>query len=200
MPSALDAAPRKPAEPAFNGMSDKKKMELLTQIQSKLDSTKEKLGALKEHAGEAGLQLLHTGEMLGTVTLASGAEGYFGAEKLKVGGVDLRFVGGAALGFWGLYETLQGKNGGHQLAFGNGLLASGIASMAQDMGRTLAEKKGAASVVPPAAGAAAAPNVPVVDTNQAALPQPNAAGDLARQPVANILPDAAPTHFLRRRS
>ena len=96
----------------------------------------------KEAMTETATAVVHTAETTGSLFLASLAEGYFGAEKLKLGSVDLRAPAGiAAVGF-GLYETMSGKNtGGHALAIGNGVLGSWLASVATNAGRTLAEKR-----------------------------------------------------------
>jgi hypothetical protein len=93
---------------------------------------------------ETGSAVIHTAETTGSLFLASLAEGYFGADKLKLGSVDLRAPAGiAAVGF-GLYETMAGKKtGGHALAIGNGVLCSWLASVASQAGRTLAEKRAA---------------------------------------------------------
>jgi hypothetical protein len=60
----------------------------------------------KEAMTETGSAVIHTAETTGSLFLASLAEGYFGADKLKLGSVDLRAPAGiAAVGF-GLYETM----------------------------------------------------------------------------------------------
>ncbi|MBI4859703.1 MAG: hypothetical protein HY815_05500, partial [Candidatus Riflebacteria bacterium] len=46
----------------------------------------ERMGKNKEHVLEAGVLVLHTAETQGTLVLSSMAEGYFGGDKLKVGG------------------------------------------------------------------------------------------------------------------
>lgn len=96
----------------------------------------------KEAVAETGAAVIHTAETTGSLFLASLAEGYFGADKLKLGSVDLRAPAGiAAMGF-GIYETMSGKSsGGHALAIGNGVLGSWLASVATNAGRTLAEKR-----------------------------------------------------------
>ena len=97
----------------------------------------------KQNVVETGVLLLHVAETQGTLFLASMGEGYFGAEKMKVGGLDMRAPAALLLEGYGLYETLSGhKGGGHSLAIGNGLLGSWLASVGVNAGRTLAEKKG----------------------------------------------------------
>jgi len=104
--------------------------------------------------------------------LASLAEGYFGADKLKLGSVDLRAPAGiAAMGF-GLYETMSGKaSGGHALAIGNGVLGSWLASVATNAGRTLAEKRAAPPPEP------ALTLIPAIQ-GPGALPEPELQGPM----------------------
>jgi len=86
--------------------------------------------------------VLHSAETQGTLFLASMAEGYFGDEQLKVGGLDVRAPTALLLEGYGLYETLAGrKGGGHALAIGNGMMGSWLASVAVKAGRTLREKR-----------------------------------------------------------
>ncbi len=116
--------------------------------------------------------MIHTGEMQGTVFVASFAEGYFGEEKMDVGPVDLRVGGGLVLGGYGLYKTMTGKGGSHALALGNGLLATGVGRVGRSAGKALSEKNNkdkpgtppAAAAPPPAnAGNPAAP--PAIEAN-----------------------------------
>ncbi|MFH1465118.1 MAG: hypothetical protein ABIO70_12100 [Pseudomonadota bacterium] len=114
----------------------------LGQAVDKIAGLTRKAADSKEAVFETGTLVLHTAENQGTLFLASMAEGYFGEEKLKVGGVDLRAPVAIAAQGYGLYETLTGKKGGgHALAIGNGLLGSWLASVAVKAGRTLREKR-----------------------------------------------------------
>ncbi|MFH1468641.1 MAG: hypothetical protein ABIO70_29900 [Pseudomonadota bacterium] len=114
----------------------------LGQAVDKIAGLSKKAAASKEAVFETGTLVLHTAENQGTLFLASMAEGYFGEEKRKVGGVDLRAPVAIAAQGYGLYETLTGKRGGgHALAIGNGLLGSWLASVAVKAGRTLREKR-----------------------------------------------------------
>jgi hypothetical protein len=128
----------------------------------------------KEAMAETGAAVIHTAETTGSLFLASLAEGYFGADKLKLGSVDLRAPAGiAAMGF-GLYETMSGKaSGGHALAIGNGVLGSWLASVATNAGRTLAEKRAA----PKAPAEPAITLVPAIQ-GPGALPEPELQGPL----------------------
>ena len=152
----------------------------------------------KEAMAETGSAVIHTAEANGSLFLASLAEGYFGADKLKLGSVDLRAPAGiAAVGF-GLYETMSGKStGGHALAIGNGVLGSWLASVASQAGRTLAEKRAAPPPEP------ALTLVPAIQGP--ALPEPELEGPLREvllTPEAESLegPDWLPRRRRRRRS
>jgi hypothetical protein len=127
----------------------------------------------KEAMTETGSAVIHTAETTGSLFLASLAEGYFGADKLKLGSVDLRAPAGiAAVGF-GLYETMAGKKtGGHALAIGNGVLGSWLASVASQAGRTLAEKR-----APAPAAATPLTLVPAIN-GPSMLPEPDLQGPM----------------------
>ena len=124
-------------------LNDKQTKSALGEATGKIASLTRRMGRNKENVMEAGVLVLHTAETQGTLFLGSMAEGYFGGEKMKVGGLDVRAPAALLLEGYGLYETLSGhKGGGHALAIGNGLLGSWLASVALNAGRTLAEKKG----------------------------------------------------------
>ncbi len=155
----------------------------------------------KEAMAETGSAVIHTAEANGSLFLASLAEGYFGADKLKLGSVDLRAPAGiAAVGF-GLYETMSGKStGGHALAIGNGVLGSWLASVATQAGRTLAEKRAAPAQpeAPPAFHLMPAIQGPAI------LPEPELEGPLREvllTPESESLegPDWLPRRRRRRR-
>lgn len=85
---------------------------------------------------------LHSAETLGSMFLTSMAEGYFGPDKLKMGGLDLRAVTGVGMQGYGIYKTLQGeKSGAHYLGFGNGITGSLLASMGRDAGSALRDRQ-----------------------------------------------------------
>ncbi|MFH1466061.1 MAG: hypothetical protein ABIO70_16880 [Pseudomonadota bacterium] len=136
----------------------------LGQAVGKIAGLTKKAAQSKDAVFETGTLVLHTAENQGTLFLASMAEGYFGEEKLKVGGVDLRAPTAILAQGYGLYETLSGKKGGgHALAIGNGLMGSWLASVAVKAGHTLREKRNA-----PAQAQQPAGQVPV---QQGAQPQ-----------------------------
>ena len=114
----------------------------LGQAVDKIAGLTKKANQSKEAVMETGVLVLHTAENQGTLFLASMAEGYFGDEKLKVGGLDVRAPTAIVAQGYGLYETLSGrKGGGHALAIGNGLMGSWLASVAVRAGRTLRERR-----------------------------------------------------------
>lgn len=88
-----------------------------------------------------GTQVVHTAETHGSLFLSSMAEGYLGSERLKFGNVDVRAPVGILAAGYGLYETMSGRNGGHALAIGNGVLGSWLASVGMQAGQTLANRR-----------------------------------------------------------
>lgn len=81
---------------------------------------------------QTGAALIHTGETMATLFVGSMAEGFFGPEKLKLGGMDLRAPTGLATQAYGLYTIMTGEKGGeHALALGNGVTGSWLASVGQ---------------------------------------------------------------------
>ena len=97
---------------------------------------------------------------------ASGlAYGLFG-ESLKLGGrVDLRLVGAAGLVGWGLWSIIKNKNGSHQMAVANGMLAVMTGEAGAVAGRALRERYYSGPQLPgAAAGAGVAQVAPPVGT------------------------------------
>jgi hypothetical protein len=139
-------AKQSPLQEAAEGkkkLSDKQKDSAIGEAVGKIAGLTKRATRNKEAVLETGVLVLHTAETQGSLFLASLGEGYFGAEKMKVGGLDLRAPTGLLLSGYGLYETLSGgKGGGHALAIGNGVMGSWLASVGVNAGRTLAEKKG----------------------------------------------------------
>lgn len=165
-PTALRAAMR------GGKVSERQTKSALSAAVSKIAGLTRRAQRSKEAMTETGSAVIHTAEVNGSLFLASLAEGYFGADRLKVGSVDLRAPAGiAAVGF-GLYETMSGKStGGHALAIGNGVLGSWLASVATQAGRTLAEKRASPPEAPPAFHLTPAIQGP-------ALPEPELEGPL----------------------
>jgi len=142
-PSALNKAMR--GEP----VTEKQAQGALSQAVGRLTNLGKKSEKTKEAIAETGSMVIHTAETQGTLFLASMAEGYFGKEKLEVGGVDVRAPVAIVTQGFGLYETMSGKkSGGHALALGNGLMGSWLASVGMSAGRTLREKRTAPAQQP----------------------------------------------------
>ena len=168
-PSALNKAIR--GEP----VTEKQAQGALSQAVGRLSNLGKKTEKTKEAIAETGAMVIHTAETQGTLFLASMAEGYFGKEKLEVGGVDVRAPVAIVTQGYGLYETMSGKkSGGHALALGNGLMGSWLASVGMSAGRTLREKR-AAPAQQPATQQPAVTVTPVMQGNAEvlALPAPS---------------------------
>ena len=130
-------------EKAIGGspLSEKQTQSALAQAVEKLGKEGGKLSKLKENMGNVGDALIHTGEMQGTVFIASFAEGYLGEDKMDVGPVDLRLAGGIASAGYGFYNVMSGKGGEHALAVGNGLISTALSRVGRNAGKALAEKR-----------------------------------------------------------
>jgi len=160
--SALQTAMKKGADK----VPERQTKGALGQAVDRISSLTRRADKTKAAVAETGAKVVHTAETQGTLFLASMAEGYFGGDKLKIGGVDLRGpIGIAAQGF-GLYESMSGKGGGHSLAIGNGLMGSWLASVAVKAGQKLKDKSGSA----PAAPTGMQGELPAQPTVQHALP------------------------------
>ncbi len=120
----------------------------LAQAVDKIASLTRRSDKTKTAVVETGSKVVHTAETQGTLFLSSMAEGYFGSEKLKIGGVDLRGPIAVAAQGYGLYESMSGKGGGHSLAIGNGLMGSWLASVAVKAGQKLRAGKDAPAPAP----------------------------------------------------
>ncbi len=157
----------------------------LTAAENKWASAKKSAALMRQNMRGTAMCGLNIAETQGAVFATEVAAGYFGEDKLYVAGIDGPGVVGAATGLWGLYEEATGGDGSHQLAVGNGLLATAIGRIARKMGRKLAEKSGGAPPPPPAVqgddvGAlrrithqnSAAPRMPMLMTPAADAPEP----------------------------
>jgi len=135
--SALQTALNKGADK----VPDRQTKSALGQAVNKIASLTKKADKSKVAVIQTGAAVVHTAETQGTLFLASMAEGFWGGDKLKIGGVDLRAPTAIAAQGYGLYETMAGKGGGHSLAIGNGLMGSWLASVAVKAGQKLRDKK-----------------------------------------------------------
>ena len=133
-----------PLQVAMDGgeVTEKQAQSALGEAVGKIASLTRKNNITKEQMEATGEQVVNTGLTQGSLFLSSLAEGYFGPEKMKVGGVDLRAGVGVAATGYGLYQTITGEDGGAAyLAAGNGVFGSWLASVGRDAGQTLAEKR-----------------------------------------------------------
>lgn len=155
MPDAIATAMKNTTKKAPAAMSPAKAAGALEAVTNRLSRSQSMIKNAKENAAKTGKAVLGVVELQGTAFLASMAEGYWGEDKMKVGGVDVRAGAGAAGVVWGIVDTLQGNDGSHQLMIGNGLLVSAVVGAGRRAGHKLAEKKveGAAAPGQPAPGA-----------------------------------------------
>lgn len=174
-------------------VSEKQAKSALGDAVGKIASLTRKNNITKEQMEETGEQVVNTGLTQGSLFLASLAEGYFGPEKMKVGGVDMRAGLGVAASGYGLYQTITGEDGGAgYLAAGNGVFGSWLATVGRDAGQALAEKREKAKAE------AAAPSSPAPDGTaqpQVVQVQP-ATGGLLAEPV-RALPKPQPDHVVQ---
>jgi len=136
--SALQTAMKKGADK----VPERQTKGALGQAVDKIANLTRRADKTKAVVAETGAKVVHTAETQGSLFLASMAEGYFGGDKLKLGGVDLRAPVALAAQGYGLYESMAGKGGGHSLAIGNGLMGSWLASVAVKAGLKLRDKSG----------------------------------------------------------
>ena len=115
----------------------------LAQAVDKITTLKNKAEKTKEAVGTAAEAVVSTLELQGSVFLASMAEGYFGKDKLKPGGiVDVRAPVALGLLGWGVYDAMSGNTGSapHLISLGNGIGASFLASCGHAAGTAMATK------------------------------------------------------------
>ncbi len=187
------AKDRTPLQIAMEGgeVNEKQAKSALGDAVGKIASLTKKNNITKEQIEETGEQVVNTGLTQGSLFLASLAEGYFGPEKMKVGGVDVRAGLGVAASGYGLYQTITGEDGGAgYLAAGNGVFGSWLASVGRDAGQALAEKREKAKAQ------GASPSSPAADPAASVQPQPQPAatpntGGLLAEP-ARALPQPDP--------
>lgn len=153
-----------PSKPAAAG-NVKKVQEIAASLERRLESARGSLARVKENSGNAMEGLVMTLEMQGANTVGAMAEGYFGEAKMDLGSMDMRTLLGVGLGAKGLMDIMNGESGAHELALGNGFLASGLGRMARNAGQKLRESydkdKGSSEAAAPAGAAAPAPSIDV---------------------------------------
>ena len=114
----------------------------------KLEGTIERMRASanrnRQGAKAAGMEVIHVAEMQGAAFMTGMAAGYMGEDKVKLFGVNAPIGVGLAATGYGLYDTFQtGKQSGHVLALGNGVLAAGVTLAGARIGAKLAAERAA---------------------------------------------------------
>lgn len=127
----------------IKSLSESAAKSALAEATGKLTRLQKAKAKMEENGAAVATATLTTLEMHGANALASFASGYRGPGGLNIGPVDVRWGGGALIA-WGLYDCLMGNGGHHQLAVGNGLVASLIAENSMAMGAMVAEQSGEA--------------------------------------------------------
>lgn len=182
--AATGTGTKKKAPSAAQVSRLQKKVQSLTAQKDRLNAVKKKVAA---NAKATGAEVVHLGETALTAGLSSALSGYAGDKRkhYRIG----RGIGAALLGGWGLLSTLNGKNGGHQLAVASGLVAAEASEAGMSWGQELAAKRAApASATGVAGEASAAGPGPVQGVPEVALtPGANQLGDAGI--VRNLLPE-----------
>lgn len=114
----------------------KKQVENLNAQKDRLNAVKKKVAA---NAKATGMEVVHLAETAVTAGLSSVASGYAGDKRTHYR--VARGVGATLLAGWGLLSTLNGKNGGHQLAVAGGLVAAESSEAGMAFGQKLAAKR-----------------------------------------------------------
>jgi hypothetical protein len=116
-------------------------------LQAQLDKEMAKNGRLAkikkkatENAAATGMALLQVGVTTITAGVSSVAVAAVPAQHRNKARVARGF-GALALAGWGLLRTLNGKNGGHQLAVATGLIAAESVEMGQAYGQKIAANR-----------------------------------------------------------
>jgi hypothetical protein len=121
------------------GVSVKKLTDELASANRKINTLQNAKAKIAENSGKAGASLVHTAE-IGVSAAAGGFGVGLAGEKHNGTARVVRGMGGAALLMWGLVETLRGKNGSHQTAIGEGLVAAELAETGARMGQKMRGK------------------------------------------------------------
>ena len=140
------------------GVSVKKLTDELASANRKINTLQNAKAKIAENSGKAGASLVHTAE-IGVSAAAGGFGVGLAGEKHNGTARVVRGMGGAALLMWGLVETLRGKNGSHQMAVGEGLMAAELAETGARLGQMARNKWAAAPAAPAVNGVAGAPAV-----------------------------------------
>lgn len=137
-------------------------------LQEQLKRRGTQLKAMATNGKAAGMEAVYVVETVGTNFLVSMAKGAWGKDMFRPAKIPLFGLVGTALTLWGLWDELNGDNGGHQIGFGLGMLTSDIGTFGEECGVKLYENWGKKKETAPAG-----PTAP------AQLPaQPHAAGQV----------------------
>lgn len=135
-------------------LNDKQTKSALSDAVGRLSKVTRLAEASKEQVSQTGTALMHSAETMGSLFMSSMAEGFLGPERIQLGGVDVRAPSGLLMQGYGLYQILSGESGGeHFLALGNGVTGSWLASVGQDAGKALRDRRNGGGQAPaPAPG------------------------------------------------
>ncbi len=164
-------------------LTDRQAQSALGQALKRLSSLGKTSEKTKEAVVVTGAMVIHSAETQGTLFLASMAEGFFGKEKLELGGVDVRAPVAIVTQGYGIYEAMTSKKGGgHALALGNGVMGSWLASVGVSAGRTLRDKRNAPAQPEQAQQPAQAPAATMIPAMQGN-------GELLALPAPSLIPE-----------
>lgn len=122
-----------------------------TQLTRKLRNASNALARGRETAKVMGEVVVSDLESAGTLAVSCAAEGYYGDDRFKVRGIDLRgVVGLGAMAFGGYRKSKRKKDGAHVHAVGQGLVHSVLAGSAVRFGQRMAQEKATPAATQPA--------------------------------------------------
>ena len=167
-------------------LSERQAKSALDGALKKLTSAQRRLGTTQEKMQTAGKVTVSLLEITGCNALGSIARGYVGAEKIQLGGIDLRMASGLSLAALGLYDIAIGDGswGEHAVNCGVGLGNSYLTEVMIGAGEKLAADRAPMVKSPaPAPAVRGEPNL-VGATRQILLtPEPDIRGTPRRERV-----------------
>ena len=140
---------------ANRGVPAKKLAQQLEGAQKQILSLKGAKAKIAENAGRAGAAMVTAAEVGASAAVGGFVAGVAGEKHHGTVRV-VRGLGAAGLLTWGLFDVLRGKNGGHQMAVGEGLLAAELAETGARMGQKARSRWGMAPSAAPVSGLAGA--------------------------------------------
>ena len=138
------------------GVSVKKLTEQLEGAKKQINTLKGAKAKIAENAGRAGSAVVTAAEVGASAALGGAATGLAG-EKHRGAVRIVRGVTATSLLTWGLFDILRGKNGSHQMAVGEGLMAAELAETGARLGQMARNKWAAVPSTPVVNGVAGAP-------------------------------------------